>query len=204
MSFSRSFKRCSDMKQDFIYTQEVETLEATTEDDKNLKNRPPLLRLPVEIRVQIYEYLIPRTKVTNHFYPHTGMKEIPKSTDPVVVQLCKWNDINDYSKWQDTDPHRPRRQLEILRTCRSIHFEVLSMMYSRSLFHFIGFNYVPVVEFMRKLSPEARNRIKQVRITLLGRPPEIKQEYHKLFCNYICDELPALGCLTADPWTWVA
>ena len=89
-------------------------------------------------------------------------------------------------------------------------------MYSEKLFHFIGTAYLPVLEFFRRLSPDAREVVRKVRLTLLkpgadGQPSSIgtgfggaltKAGLDRL-CQEIHDQLPGLEVLKSDPWTWM-
>jgi hypothetical protein len=73
-------------------------------------------------------------------------------------------------------------------------------MYSENLFHFTGFTYLPVLDFVRHLSPEAKALMRKVRLTLLTEqqhdPPATN---HDKFCIVVHDFLPGLTTLQADP-----
>jgi len=93
--------------------------------------------------------------------------------------------------------------LSILRVNRYIYYEALEVLYSEKIFHFIGFNYSPVLDFIRRLGADAKELIRRVRITLIpddlgGRPSN-----HDLLCTVIHDYLPGLHTLHADPWIWM-
>lgn len=72
-------------------------------------------------------------------------------------------------------------------------------MYSENLFHFYAFNYLPVLDFIRHLSPEAKNLVRKVRLTPLTDKQSDPPATHDIFCTVIHDSLPGLSELQADP-----
>ncbi|KAF2459418.1 hypothetical protein BDY21DRAFT_281933, partial [Lineolata rhizophorae] len=155
---------------------------------------PPLLRVPPEIRREIYRYLLPSP-------PGRQFRIIP---DRTTANSCgfKWARPNSSKR----EPREPC-SLAILRTNHMIYYEALAMLYSENKFHFITVNYLPVLDFVRRLSPEARDLMRQVRLTLSAIPEqEIIQRRpstHDTFCTVLYDYLTGLTNLHADPWTWI-
>jgi hypothetical protein len=118
-----------------------------------------------------------------------------------------------------------------MRINRQIYYECASIVYSEKLFHFVGTAYLPVLEFFRRLSPEARGLVRKVRLTLLSPGVEgaigfttgggqtasessmkiMTQGYMKTkrgrgierLCREIHDQLPGLEVLKMDPWVWM-
>lgn len=72
-------------------------------------------------------------------------------------------------------------------------------MYSENLFHFYVFNYLPVLDFIRHLSPEAKGFVRKVRLTLLTENQDEQPPNHDVFCTVVHDALPGLTTLQADP-----
>jgi hypothetical protein len=137
-----------------------------------LDTYPPLLRIPAEIRREILKYVL----------PSSNKRFISK----------KWNRI--------CRPHPDKHlTLDILRTNRLIYHECLSVMYSDNLFHFYAFNYLPVLDFIRHLSPEAKSLVRKVRLTPLTDKQNDPPGSHDVFCTVIHDSLPGLSELQADP-----
>ena len=147
-----------------------------------LDNYPPLLRIPSEIRREIFRYVLPSTN--KRFLLYTDCDS--------TVFSKKWN-----RKYQ---PHPDKHlKLDILRTNRLIYHECLSVMYSENLFHFYAFNYLPILDFVRHLSPEARNLVRKIRLTPLTENQDDPPQSHHIFCTVLHDTLPALSELQADP-----
>lgn len=143
---------------------------------------PPLLRIPAEIRREILRYLLPSSTKKFRLY---------SDCDSTVIST-KWN--------RQIRPHPDKLSLSILRTNRLIYHEALSILYSENLFHFIGFNYLPVLDFIRRLSPDAKTLVRKVRLTLLADHQGDQPANHDVFCTVIHDFLPGLTMLHADPW----
>ncbi|KAF2747541.1 hypothetical protein M011DRAFT_47106 [Sporormia fimetaria CBS 119925] len=150
-----------------------------------LDNYPPLLRIPSEIRREILRYLLPSSNNVFRLYTDCDTTGATK----------KWN--------RQLRPHPDRLTLGLLRTNRLIYHECLSIMYSENLFHFYAFNYLPVLDFIRHLSPEAKRMIRKVRLTILSTEQyQWDDEFtpdHNVFCTVIHDSLPGLTMLQADP-----
>ncbi|KAF2176348.1 hypothetical protein K469DRAFT_30936 [Zopfia rhizophila CBS 207.26] len=149
-----------------------------------LDNYPPLLRIPSEIRREIFRYLIPSSTKKFRLY---------SDCDSTVINT-KWT--------RHTRPHPDNLSLSILRTNRLIYHECLSILYSENLFHFYGFNYLPVLDFIRRLSPDAKTLVRKVRLTLLTDQQDEQPANHDIFCTVIHDFLPGLSTLQADPWVF--
>ncbi len=145
----------------------------------------PLLALPTEIRREIFRYLLPRSAHKFRLY-----------TD------CDSDIVG--AKHKGRRPKYPDRySLAILRTNRQIYFEALSVLYSENLFHFVGFNHLPVLEFIRRLNPDARELVRKVRLTLLTDPQGKQHDNHDLLCTVIHDYLPFLTTMRVDPRIWI-
>ena len=142
---------------------------------------PPLLRLPSEIRREILKYLIPSS--TKIFRLWTGCDSAAAGT----------------KSSRHLRPHPDKVSLSILRTNRILYYEALAMLYSENLFHFIGFNYLAVLDFIRRLSPEAKALMRRVRLTILSTLPGQQPTNHDTFCAVVHDFLPGLNALRADP-----
>jgi hypothetical protein len=148
-----------------------------------LDNYPPLLRIPSEIRREILRYVLPSSN--KRFILYTDC-------DSNATSSKKWN------RKCRVHPDKNLR-LDILRTNRLIYHECLSVMYSENLFHFYAFNYLPVLDFIRHLSPEAKQLVRKVRLTPLTDKQDEPPSRHDIFCTVIHDSLPGLSQLQADP-----
>ncbi|KAF2634573.1 hypothetical protein P280DRAFT_237292 [Massarina eburnea CBS 473.64] len=146
-----------------------------------LDNYPPLLRIPSEIRREIFRYVLPSS--TKRFLLYTDCESTAISK--------KWN--------RKCRPHPDTLSLDILRTNRLIYHECLSILYSENLFHFYAFNYLPVLDFIRHLSPEAKSLVRKVRLTPLTDNQDDQPANLNAFCTVIHDSLPGLSELQADP-----
>lgn len=149
-----------------------------------VNDSPPLLRVPSEIRREIFRYLIPSPTKKFLLYSYIDC-------DSTVI-------ISKYNRQPKGPPDKT--SLAILRTNRTIYHESLSLLYSENLFHFIGLNYRPVLAFIRRLSPDAKNLVRKVRLTLLTDQQGEQPANHDAFCTVIHDFLPGLTTLHADPW----
>jgi hypothetical protein len=145
-----------------------------------LDSYPPLLRIPSEIRREILRYALPSSNGRFLLYTDcdtTVIKSKPKSK-----------------------PHPDKDlTLDVLITNRLIYHECLAVMYSENLFHFYAFNYLPVLDFIRHLSPEARNLMRKIRFTPLTDKQDFPPASHDRFCTVIHDSIPGLIELQADP-----
>lgn len=147
-----------------------------------LDTYPPLLRIPSEIRREIFRYVLPSSNMRFLLYTDCDSNVISK----------KWN--------RKCRPHPDKHlRLDVLRTSRLIYHECLSVMYSENLFHFYAFNYLPVLDFIRHLSPEAKSLVRKVRLTPLTDKQNDPPASHDIFCTVIHDSLPGLSELQADP-----
>ncbi|KAF2758103.1 hypothetical protein EJ05DRAFT_377084 [Pseudovirgaria hyperparasitica] len=153
----------------------------------NSQTTCPLLSLPIEIRREIYRYVLPRPK------PNMGFRFMHDGGDQSVT-----------SEWGAKRNGRTssRHRLAILTISRQIYIEALSILYSENLFHFVTFSYTPVLELLRRLSPDARSRMRQIRLTLVppGQAEACEKEgEHDTFCTVIHDACPGLVDLMVDP-----
>lgn len=143
---------------------------------------PPLLRIPSEIRREIFRYVLPSSSKIFLLYTDCDSNATSR----------KWN--------RKFRPHPDKDlTLDILRTNRLIYHEGLSVMYSENLFHFHAFSYLPVLDFIRHLSPEAKNLVRKVRLTPLTDKQDDPPTKHEVFCTVVHDSLPSLSELQADP-----
>ncbi|KAF2001035.1 hypothetical protein P154DRAFT_575416 [Amniculicola lignicola CBS 123094] len=148
-----------------------------------LDNYPPLLRIPSEIRREIFKYVIPSSSKKFRLY---------FDCDASVTKKNKtWN--------RQCKAHPDKLTLDVLRTNRLIYHECLTMLYSENLFHFYAFNYLPVLDFIRHLSPEAKSLVRKVRLTPLTDQQDEQPANHDAFCTVVHDSLPGLTGLQADP-----
>ncbi|CBX98055.1 hypothetical protein IAQ61_010158 [Plenodomus lingam] len=147
-----------------------------------LDHYPPMLRIPSEIRREIFRYILPSSD--RRFLLYTDC-------DSTAVSR-KWN--------RRCRPHPDSDlRLDVLRTNRLIYHECLSVLYSENLFHFHAFGYLPVLDFIRHLSPEAKDLVRKVRLTPLTDKQDNLSSTHDVFCIVIHDSLPGLSELQADP-----
>jgi hypothetical protein len=110
----------------------------------------PLLRLPVEIRLVIFRYLLPS---------ETRKIKVYTDCDSSYTDR-KWS-VQRAEKRPTVDPFT----LAILRTNRLIYYEALSILYSENAFHFIGSNFLPILDFIRRLSPDSKGLVRQLKVT---------------------------------------
>lgn len=110
----------------------------------------PLLRMPIEIRLEIFRYLLPSAEKKFKVYTDCDSSYTDR----------KWS-VQRAEKPRSADPCT----LAILRTNRLIYFEAMSILYSENAFHFIGSNFLPIVEFIRRLSPDSKALVRQLKIT---------------------------------------
>lgn len=146
---------------------------------------PPLLRVPLEIRREIFKYLLPSPEKRFQLYQNCE----------VSVVGNKWS--------RQRKPQPDKYALAILRTNHQIYYEAMSLLYSENLFHFISLNYLQVLDFVRQLSPEAKSLVRQVRVTFLADCHMKELNNHDQFCSVIHDWLPGLITLRADPCIWI-
>jgi hypothetical protein len=147
-----------------------------------LDSYPPLLRIPSEIRREIFRYVLPSSNGRFLLYTDCDSTAVSK----------KWN--------RKCVPHPDSDlSLDVFRTNRLIYHECLSVMYSENLFHFYAFNYLPVLDFIRHLSPESRNLVRKIRLTPLTDKQDDPPLSHDRFCTVIHDSIPGLSELQADP-----
>jgi len=152
-------------------------------------DRPPhsssLLKLPSEVRQCILRYLIPMANQDLKFY-----------TD------CDTTFTDD--KWQSQRKKESKDQfsLAILRTNRVLYHEALAVLYSTKTFHFIGSNYLPILDFFRRLSPDAKALVRRIRITWLEQDRSPRDAQFNLFCMAILDFLPGLISFDSGTWIW--
>jgi len=146
-----------------------------------LKQISPLLRVPAEIRHEIFRYLVPNSPTKFRIYAD-----------------CNTTAVS--ARW-DCPPqsHPDTMALAILRTNRMIYYEALSVLYSENEFHFIGSNYLPILDFIRRLSPDAKRLVRKVRLTMLTHRQGHQPANHDVLCTVIHDSLPGLITLRADP-----
>ncbi|KAF2399948.1 hypothetical protein EJ06DRAFT_477844 [Trichodelitschia bisporula] len=146
-----------------------------------------LLKLPAELRIIILRYLLP-----------SATRQFKVYTDYDLIYTDK--------KWSCHSKHRHHERispsLSILRTNRLIYYEALSILYGENAFHFIGSNFLPILDFIRRLSPEAQSLVRRIKITMLpdGRNPRAGQLEE--FCRIVHYILPGLNKFDSDSWIW--
>ena len=148
---------------------------------------PWILLIPKELRYMIFRYVLPTEPCNFRFY-----------TD------CESDVVSGAMPTLRRPDQSTKYSVAILRVNKQIYHESLSVLYSENLFHFIGFSHLTVLDFIRRLSPDAREVLRQIRLTLLtdlsGRK---RPENYDLFCSVIHDYLPFLSTLRADPVVWI-
>ena len=148
---------------------------------------PWILLIPKELRYMIFRHVLPTEPSNFRFYT---------DCEPEVASGSK-------STLRRPD-HSSKYSVAILRVNKQIYHESLSVLYSENLFHFIGFNHLTVLDFIRRLSPDAREVLRQIRLTFLtDLSGQKRPEHHDLFCSVIHDYLPFLSTLRADPVVWI-
>ena len=172
---------------------------------------PWILLIPKELRFTIFRYVLPTEPSKFRFYTDcdsditgsgsgsgsgTGSGTGAGAGTGMVGTGTKPN--------LRRSDHPAKYSLAVLRVNRQIYHESLSVLYSENLFHFIGFNHLTVLDFIRRLSPDAREVLRQIRLTLLSDLDGNKRpENHDLFCSVIHDYLPFLSTLRSDPVIWI-
>jgi hypothetical protein len=148
----------------------------------------PLLRLPPEVRVCIYRYILP---------PSTTRFKVYTDCDAAYTDR-KWDVQRRLS-------HLPThsQSLALLRTSRLIYHEALAVLYSENTFHFIGCNFLPVIDFIRRLSADAKGLVRQLKITMLPEARHMRADQLELFCRVVHEWLPGLNVLASDAWVWI-
>jgi len=153
---------------------------------------PPFLRLPSEIRITIYRYVLPPQDASRKFNVYTDCDSTYTDRKWSVQRLSP-DPLASAAK---------ANTLAILRTNRLIYYEALSVLYSENAFHFVGSNFLPILDFIRRLSPEAKGLVRQLKVTMLPENPHVKSDQVELFCRVVHDWLPGLNVLDSDSWVW--
>ncbi|KAF2234743.1 hypothetical protein EV356DRAFT_532544 [Viridothelium virens] len=174
----------SNQRSSFIFSRDVASRNSYR--SSNFDSRPsPLLDLPVEIRQQILRYLLPCHNGARYYRVFTDCETtivgpnynrepaLPSSTGTRSSTTRYHHSTNNSSSSPSFHhPRHPRKKkpkhpLAVMRANRQLYAECLGIVYSEKLFHFIGTAYLPVLEFFRRLSPDARAMVRKVRLTLL-------------------------------------
>jgi len=136
----------------------TQTIDATvqfgnrTSSIKRTLSVSPLLKLPPELRLAILRYILPsRSKKFKLNYTDCDSSYTDR----------KWNVERRPDKRPRVNPYN----LAILRTNKQIYYEALSVLYSENSFHFVGFNFLPILDFIRRLSPESKGLVRLVKVT---------------------------------------
>jgi hypothetical protein len=168
-----------------------------------------LLRLPPEIRIAILEYLIPPPPKTFKIYtdcnPAMASKRWDRYRDPRPRKTAKSSFTSKQRQQRYRIPGPPlssrftRDSLAILRTTRLIYYESLPMLYSQTTFHFIGSNFLPILDFFRGLSPIARERVRHIKVTMLADGRDLKRTHLDMFSNVMQELIPSLNFLDLSP-----
>jgi hypothetical protein len=155
LSRSASLTRLERPSQVSLVLRKSERLSRPTSKSSTVK-RPtydkssPLLRLPVEIRLVIFRYLLPAE--SRKFKVYTDCDSSYTDRKWSVQRTDKRPTVDSFT-------------LAILRTNRLIYYEALSILYSENAFHFIGSNFLPILDFIRRLSPDSKGLVRQLKIT---------------------------------------
>ncbi|KAF2429488.1 hypothetical protein EJ08DRAFT_635180 [Tothia fuscella] len=204
--YERAFVRPSSIKRSSI-SRRSDNLSRPSSKKSTLKrsqsgsttSRPSLLNLPPEIRLAIWRYILPPNNNTN----------ITHSSKPRQFKFYTDNDSSDTDRKRSVQRGFTKLlqvdgfALAILRTNRQVYYEGLSVLYSENAFHFVGSNFLPVLDFMRRLSGEARGCVKTVRVTMLPEGQSVRGDQLELFCRVVHDWLPGLNVLDSGSWVWI-
>lgn len=171
---------------------------------------PNLLRLPLELRISIFRFLIPKPERSSfNIYPSRDDPPSSQSNRHYIrrCSLCDhaqslqryWNHSHPcpfYDCRVDQSQNTPKvpNSLAILRTSHQLHEEALSILYGENKFVFLSMspNYLPVLDWVRKLSPAAKGQMRQIRVSLL---PCVKEEQVRAFETLMLEWLPGLVVL---------
>lgn len=161
---------------------------------------PWILLIPKELRFTIFRYVLPTEPSKFRFYTDCDSD----ITGSGMAGTAGTGTVTGAKMALRRPDHPTKYSLAVLRVNRQIYHESLSVLYSENLFHFIGFNHLTVLDFIRRLSPDAREVLRQIRLTLLSDLNGNKRpENHDLFCSVIHDYLPFLSTLRSDPVNWI-
>lgn len=149
----------------------------------------PILRIPSEIRLEILRHLLP--------CPGRSLRFLTDGeTDTVRLERTE---KPGHDRFEAAVPD----SLAVLRTNRRLYYEGLGVLYSEHLFHFIGLSYLPILDFVRRLSTDARAALRRVRLTIPLGYQNQQNDYHQRFCATLHSYLPGLIGLEADPFVWI-
>jgi hypothetical protein len=170
-----------------------------------------LLRLPLELRISIFRYLIPKPNRSSfNIYPSRDVSSSCQLYTRYYVRQCSLCDHAQSLQRYWNHPHpcplyECRRHpsqgttnvpnsLAILRTSHQLHEEALSILYGENKFNFLTLspNFLPVLDWVRKLSPVAKRQMRQIRVSLL---PYVKEEHVGAFEALMLEWLPGLVVL---------
>ncbi|QDS71356.1 hypothetical protein FKW77_002436 [Venturia effusa] len=167
-----------------------------------------LLRLPLELRISIFRYLIPRPeRASFSIYPSRNVS--PSAQLNIYYTRCSLCDhaqspglqrygyrCPDHKCQSDPLHNTPKvpNSLAILRTSHQLHEEALSILYGENKFVFLSMspNYLPVLDWVRKLSPAAKRQMRQIRVSLV---PSVREEQVRAFEALMLEWLPGLVVL---------
>ncbi|RDW74360.1 uncharacterized protein DSM5745_07022 [Aspergillus mulundensis] len=168
------------------------------------------LRLPPELRLQIYSYILdiptPYTTLTQHNKPlivisDTGNKYTTRAIYRSLHISPKWVGISDNGN--------KNRTLALLSVNRQIHAEVEHFLYtSHTLFFLNGFDLDHLGEFLDTLSPTARRCIRsigfEVYLFVHNSPGSAKRGFrqYERAAKVVREKLPNLKGVVfyLDPW----
>jgi hypothetical protein len=172
-----------------------------------------LLRLPLELRISIFRYLIPKPNRSSfNIYPSRDVSSSCQLYTRYYIRQCSLCDhaqsLQRY--WNHPHPHpcplyecqrHPSQgtnnvpnSLAILRTSHQLHEEALSILYGENKFNFLSLspNFLPVLDWVRKLSPVAKRQMRQIRVSLM---PSVREEQIGAFEELMLEWLPGLVVL---------
>jgi hypothetical protein len=174
-----------------------------------------LLRLPPELRIAILEYLIPPPPKVFKIYtdcdPAMASKrwdrnrDSPRSRKSSAMSSLSKQTPYSSQRWSrrntsQANATRPDQDsLAILRASRLIYYESLPLLYSRTTFHFIGSNFLPILDFFRALSPLAKECVQQIKVTMLADGRDLKRTHLDMFSHVMQELIPGLNFLDLHP-----
>jgi hypothetical protein len=169
-----------------------------------------LLRLPLELRISIIRYLVPTPDSSSfNIYPSRDVSSTCQTYRYYSRQCALCDHAQSLQRyWNHPHPcvlYQCRRHssqgrisvpnsLAILRTSHQLHEEALSILYGENKFNFLSLspNFLPVLDWVRKLSPAAKRQMRQIRVSLM---PSVREEQVRAFEALMLEWLPGLVVL---------
>ena len=150
---------------------------------------PPLLCLPVEIRLRIYSFLLPqeehrKVRINNLYFQEIGSKERRRSHHTILIGSFR----GCTSRTTYRAVELPCISTAILYVNRRIHDEAAEVLYGALSFDFEK-DVEAVVPFLQDLTPVARRSVKCIRIVKRALP--YVKEFGRLEWAAMCNFLSA-------------